>query len=166
MRILLALICTLTLAGFAHADNKVGIVDLKKAVPSTTEGKKIKADLEAEFNKKKKELESQEDTLKKMRDEIEKKKAVLSESALAKKQEDFNNEMVKYRDVVGKSQMDFQKKQQDLMTPIMQKMKKAIEQVAKEKGYSMILEDNSSILYSVSADDLTDEVIKAYDKMK
>lgn len=166
MRILLVFICTLTLAGFAHADNKVGIVDLKKAVPSTAEGKKIKSELEGDFNKKKKELEAQEDTLKKMRDEIEKKKSVLSEGALNKKQEEFQKEMAKYRDVVGKSQMEFQKKQQDLMTPIMEKMKKAIAQVAKDKGYSMILEDNSSILYSVSADDLTDDVIKAYDKLK
>ena len=42
-------------------------------------------------------------------EDLEKKKSVLSEEALGKKQAEFQEEMLKYRDVVGKSQLEIQK---------------------------------------------------------
>ena len=52
-----AMISALLLAGaMAKADVKVGYVDMQKAVQATAEGKKAKAELEGEFEKKKKEL--------------------------------------------------------------------------------------------------------------
>jgi outer membrane protein len=122
--------------------------------------------LETEFNKKKKELEKKEADLKKMGEDIEKKKSVLSEEALGKKQAEFQEEMLKYRDVVGKSQMEIQKKERELTAPILTKMKTVIAKIAKDKGYTMILENNQSVLFATADSDLTDEVIKSYEKEK
>ncbi|MBX2989188.1 MAG: OmpH family outer membrane protein [Bdellovibrionaceae bacterium] len=151
---------------FASAEVKVGLVDMQKAVQATSAGKKAKTELEGDFEKKKKELQKKEADLKKMGEDLEKKKSVMSEEALQKKQAEFQEEMMKYRDVVSKSQMDIQKKERDLTQPILEKMRKVIEKIAKEKGYSMILENSAMVLFSDKGLDITDDVIKAFEKEK
>ena len=153
-------------ATMAHAETKIGFVDMQKAIQSTAAGKKAKADLEGDFNKKKKELEKKEADLKKMGEDLEKKKSVLSEEALGKKQAEFQEEMLKYRDVVQKSQVEIQKKERDLTAPILEKMKKVIAKLSKEKGYSLVLENSQMVLFSTPESDLTDEVVKAFEKEK
>ncbi|HEX7676131.1 MAG TPA: OmpH family outer membrane protein [Bdellovibrio sp.] len=166
MKKLVVVLGALLMAAAAHAETKIGFVDMQKAIQSTSAGKKAKTELETEFNKKKKELEKKEADLKKMGEDLEKKKSVLSEDALGKKQAEFQEEMLKYRDVVGKSQVEIQKKERDLTAPILEKMKKVIAKIAKDKGYSLIMENNQAVLYATPDSDLTDEVIKAYEKEK
>jgi outer membrane protein len=115
---------------------------------------------------KKKELEKKEADLKKMGEDLEKKKSVLSEEALGKKQAEFQEEMLKYRDVVGKSQVEIQKKERDLTAPILEKMKKVISKISKEGGYSLVLENSQMVLYADQGADLTDAVVKAFEKEK
>jgi outer membrane protein len=139
---------------------------MQKAIQTTSAGKKAKAELEGEFNKKKKELEKKEADLKKMGEDLEKKKSVLSEEALGKKQAEFQAEMMNYREIVGKSQLDIQKKERDLTAPILEKMRKVIANLAKEKGYTMVIENSQMVLYATPDADMTEEVIKAYEKQK
>jgi outer membrane protein len=163
----LAMVGSLLLCGgLVHAETKIGLVDMQKAIQSTAQGKKAKSELEGEFNKKKKELEKKEADLKKMGEDLERKKAVLSEEVLGKKQAEFQEEMMKYRDVVTKSQAEIQKKQNDLTAPILEKMKKVIEKVAKEKGMNLVLENSPMVLFSTGEADMTADVIKAYEKEK
>lgn len=166
MKKLVVALSVLIMAAAAKAESKIGFVDMQKAIQSSSAGKKAKSELEAEFNKKKKELEKKEADLKKMGEDLEKKKSVLSEEALGKKQAEFQEEMLKYRDVVGKSQMEIQKKERELTAPILDKMKKVIAKLAKDKGYSMVLENNQGVLFATPDSDLTEEVIKAYEKDK
>lgn len=167
MGMVLGLLLTANLtASLAQAESKLGFVDMQKAIQSTTAGKKAKTELETEFNKKKKELEKKEADLKKMGEDLEKKKSVLSEDALNKKQAEFQEEMMKYRDVVGKSQLEIQKKERELTSPILEKMKKSIAKLAKDKGFTMVIENSQMVLYATPESDLTDEVIKAFEKEK
>ena len=153
----------MTFAQAATATN-IAVVDMQKAIQGTAEGKKAKAELEGEFEKKKKDLQKREADLKKMGEDIEKKKAVLSEEALGKKQGEFQEEMMKYREIMGKSQVDIQKKERDLTAPILEKMRKTIEKVAKDKGFNLVLENGATILFAEKANDITDDVVKAYEK--
>jgi outer membrane protein len=101
-----------------------------------------------------------------MGEDLEKKKSVLSEEALGKKQAEFQAEMMNYREIVGKSQLDIQKKERDLTAPILEKMRKVIANLAKEKGYTMVIENSQMVLYATPDADMTEEVIKAYEKQK
>ncbi|WP_374079443.1 OmpH family outer membrane protein [Bdellovibrio bacteriovorus] len=166
MKKMLIAMSMLLAASFAHAEAKVGYVDMQKAIQATSAGKKAKGELETEFNKKKKELEKKEADLKKMGEDLEKKKSVLSEEALGKKQAEFQEEMLKYRDVVGKSQIEIQKKERELTAPILDKMKKVIAKLAKDKGYTMVIENSQMVLYATPDADLTQEVISAFEKEK
>lgn len=151
---------------FAQAEAKIGFVDMQKAVQATAAGKKAKQELESEFEKRKKELQKREADLKKMGEDLEKRKAVMSEEALQKRQVEFQEEMMKYRDQVGKSQLEIQKKDRDLTQPILDKMRRVIEKVAKDKGFDMVLENSAMVLYAQKSNDLTEDVIKAFEKEK
>lgn len=148
------------------AETKVGLVDMQKAIQSTAAGKKAKAELEAEFEKRKKELQKKETDLKKMSEDLDKKKSVLSEEVLGKRQGELQEEMMKYREVLNKNQMEIQKKERDLTQPILEKMRKAIDVVAKEGGYTYVLENSPMVLFADPSHDLTDKVIKAFEKIK
>ena len=166
MRNVLVAMSLILAAAIANADTKIGFVDMQKAIQATAAGKKAKTELEGEFNKKKKELEKKEADLKKMGEDLERKKAVLSEEVLGKKQAEFQEEMLKYREVVSKSQVEIQKKERDLTAPILDKMKKVIEKLAKDKGYAMVLENSQMVLYATPESDLTAEVTKAFEAAK
>lgn len=149
------------------SEMKVGYVDLQKAIQSTSVGKKAKAELEAEFNKRKKDIEARQADIKKMGEDLEKKKAVLSEEALAKKQAEIQEEMMKYQELVGKNQMEIQKKQNDLTSPILDKMKKLLDKIAKNDGYSAIFEKNEqSVLWIKAEFNLTDRLVQEFEKTK
>lgn len=148
------------------AETKIGIVDMQKAIQSTAAGKKAKSELEGEFEKRKKELQKKEGDLKKMSEDLEKKKSVLSEEVLAKRQGEFQEEMMKYRETLNKNQQEIQKKERDLTQPILERMRKAINEVAKEGSYTLILENSPGILFAESSSDVTDKVIKAFEKTK
>lgn len=156
----------------AQEAGKVGVVDLRKAVQSTSLGKKARTDLEGEFNKRKKELEKKEADLKKMREDLEKKRSVLSEEVLMKRQGEFQEEMGKFQELVAKNQMEIRKKEQELMAPILDKMKSVIEKVSTEKGLSVVLqraEENmgwseQGVVWTAKNVDITTAVIEQFEK--
>ena len=151
----------------AMAEAKIGYVDMQKAIQSTSTGKSAKKKLEKDFNKKKKELEKMEADLKKMTQDLEKKAAVLSDDVKAKKQAELQREMMKYQKIVGQSQLEIQKKERELTTPIITKLRDIIQKVANKGGYTMVLEKSEqSVLWAKKDVDLTDDVIKAYEKSK
>ncbi len=149
------------------AEQKIGLVDMQKAIQETSEGKKAKHELEADFNKKKKDLEKKEGDIKKMNEDLEKKALVMADDVKAKKQQEIQMEMRKYQETVAKSQMDIQKHERDLTQPIIVKLRKIIEDIAKKDGLSMVLEKSDQlVLYSVNGVDLTERVIKEFDSKK
>lgn len=165
-RFLTAAAVTLLMAAPAFAQ-KVGFVDVQKAVQATSSGKKAKATLDGEFKKRKDTLDKKKADIEKMGQDLEKKKSVLSEEVLGKKQMELQEEMMKFQKQVGENQMEIQKKEEELVGPILEKMKGVIESVAKEKGYTMVLEKKAqNVLFSVADADLTDDVVKAFEKAK
>ncbi len=155
----------MSLGFVAHAEFKVGVVDMQKAIQSSAAGKKAKKEVEADFEKKKKDLKKKEDDLKKKVEEFEKKKAVLSDKVREEQQMDLQKEMMAFREELSKSQMTIQQKERELTKPILEKLQKIIMEIAKEKDFAMVLEKaEQSVMFAKSELDITDEVIKKADK--
>ena len=167
--ILTALVTTvLSTTGFAAEASKIVFIDMQKAIQATKDGAKAKKELESEYNTKKKKLQGTEEKLKKMQEDLEKKAMVLSDDIRAKKQQEFQEEMFAYQKLFGQSQQEIQKREAELTKPILDKIAKIIEQLAKEKGYEMVLErgQNNVILWAKKDIEITDEVVAAFEKAK
>jgi outer membrane protein len=144
---------------------KLAVVDLQRALITVESGKKAKSQLEKEFNAKKKELDNEENEIRKMTEEFKKKSMVLSEDAKRKKEAEIQERIAKFRELYGKSQMEIQNRERELTEPLILKLKAVVEEVAAAKNYTLVFEKNeNALLYSAQKDDITDEVIKAFNK--
>jgi outer membrane protein len=151
---------------WAAEEVKIGTVDMQKALQTVEVGKKAKAQLEKEFNAKKTQLQGEETALRKATEEFKKQSLVMSDEARAKKQAELQERIMKFQEQTGRSQMEIQQKERDLTQPLVVKLKGVIAETAKKKGYTTVLEKNeNNVLFSLEKDDLTNEVISAFDKL-
>jgi outer membrane protein len=154
-------------AAFAQDTSKIGYVDLQKAIQETSAGKKAKGELEKEFNAKKAQFQKKEADLKKMAEDLEKKKVALSDEMRAQKQQELQNEMLKFQREVGESQLSIQKRERELTEPILKKLQASLDKLAKDRGLIMVLEKSEqSVLWAKKDLDLTDALIKEFEKTK
>jgi outer membrane protein len=169
MKNFLAVVTVLLVASLASAEFKLAYVDVQKAIEKTAMGKKAKEEMKKEADKRNKDLEKKKADVDKMREDIEKKRSVLADEAFAKRAEELQIEMQKFNQLAAKAQGELQKKESELLEPIVKKMKVVIEKLAKEKGISMVIQSNQNaqiVLYASNESDLTDELVKAVDKEK
>jgi len=165
----LVLVATLMIGSAASAEFKLAYVDVQKAIEKTSMGKKAKEEMKKEADKKNKELEKKKSDVDKMREDIEKKRSVLAEEAFAKRASELQEEMQRFNQIAAKAQAELQKKEAELLEPIVKKMKVVIEKLAKEKSISMVIQSNQNaqiVLYAATEFDLTDDLVKAFDKEK
>lgn len=165
MSLVLAFAGVRAFAAEAESKVKVGFIDMQKAIQETTTGKKAKKELEDEFTKKKKELDKKEAELKTKGEDFEKRSMAMNEETRMKKQAELGGEMRKYQELAAKSQMEIQKRERDLTQPIVTKLRSIIEDIAKKEDFTMILEKSEqSVMWAKKDIDLTERVVKEYDK--
>lgn len=151
----------------ALAEVKIGYIDLQRAIQSTESGKDAKKSLEKIFEKRKKEVTKVEEDLKKMGEDIEKKKSILEPSVLDERRAEMQNEMLKYQELVKKSQQEMATRERELTQPILQKMEQALDEVAKEEKLTMVFErGQNGVVWAQKELDLTDKVVAKFNALK
>ena len=150
-----------------HADDlKIGVVDMQKALLGVEAGKRAKSQLEKEGNAKSKEIQGEEAALKKADAEFRKQQLVMNDEARAKKQGELQERFMKFQQMRQQTLQELQTKEQELTAPILAKLRGIIGDMAKQKGYSIVLEKNeNTVLFSQDKDDLTGDVIGIYNKL-
>lgn len=144
---------------------KIGYVNLQRALNEVEEGKKAKARLKRDFEKKQKKLNAQQEELKKLKAEIENAGPVVSQEVKRKKAMEFQQKLMALQQTYMTLQQELAKKEAKATKKIFDKMGKIIAEIAKEKGYDLVLErTESAVLYAKDNMDLTNELIKRYNK--
>ncbi len=162
---MLSFIVALLVAPVAFADQKIAVLDIQKAIQTSDAGKKAKSELETAFNKKKVELQAEEVKLKKLQEDFQKQQAALNQVARQKKESELREKFGKYQELLQKSQQEIQAKEQEMSAPIITKIRNNVTEIAKKKGYSLVLEKNENlVLFQDGKDDLTDDVINSINK--
>ncbi len=147
----------------AFALTKIGFVDMEKAVVGTKEFKRGIANFNREFQKEKAVIAAREEKIKKMLEQINKQGFVLTPELKKKKEESFLKEKKKFERYVQDRNEEFEKKRQDVMSKILEKMLKVLKVMGKQKKMTMVLE-KKALFYSDDALDLTSQAITAYNK--
>lgn len=145
----------------AQGAEKVGIVDAEKIMQLMPETKQAKAALDATIAPLQKELE---------RMQVEYQKAVgaykQQAASMAKPARDLKEkELIQKGQAIEKYQIEkfgrggvVEKKQQELLAPIRQKESAAIEAIAQQDGYGVVIDKNVA-LYVLPEHDLTYKVM-------
>jgi outer membrane protein len=149
----------------ASASVLVGLVDIQKVITSIKEGKAVQKNLEKSFNDKKVILKKDEDKIKKAQEDYKKQSMVLAEQARMNKEREMQEMMMKLQSKTMEFQKEIQKMEQDMKKPILDKLRPIIDEVSKANAVAMTFELSAApIVYAETKKDITDEVIKAYDK--
>jgi outer membrane protein len=122
----------------AHAQSKIAVVDTQRAIMETEDGLRAQATLKKVFDNKQRELDKKQEDLQKEREDIEKQRDVLSKSALAKRVDKWQREM-------------------------MQKIMGGIRRLATQEGFDLVV-DKQAAPYVRSDLDVTDRIITLYNQ--
>ena len=161
--VLIAMLCACLFP--VCAEVLVGTVDVQKVLVTVKEGDAVKGKLQKAYEKKQGELKGDEEKIRKQQDEYQKQRLVMNEQAKATKEQQLQEEFVKLQKKTMEYQKEIQEMEQKLKTPILDKIREVVEEVSKKAGVEMTFEMSTGpIVYAKNMKDLTDEVIKQYDK--
>jgi outer membrane protein len=149
----------------AEGTQRIAFVDVQKVLQVADAGKKAREQLEKEVNAKKAEFQKEEAAIKKMNESFQKQSLAMNDETRSKKQAELQNRVIKLQQAFQQSQEELQLKERSLTQPIVGRLRAVIKELAKKKNYSVVLERNENlVLFSEEKDDLTSEVILAFDK--
>ncbi len=159
---LLLIAALAALSAFAYAEFKVAIINPQAVLQGSVKGKEAIARLQTLQLSKQKKYEAMQKEIEALEKEV--LSPALNAETRERKGQDLANKRTELKrfaedaqkESMAAQQKEFEKIQADLM-PI-------IEKVAKESGYAMVLDLNTSgITYFDPAFDISDKVVKAYD---
>ena len=149
-------------AAFAE-DAKFGYVDMQRALNETEDGRKAKEKLKKDFDLKQKELDEQQNQLKKDIEDLDKKRTLLPADKVREKEAELRSRLEKVQQTYMRHQQDLQGKEQKETVKIFERMTKIISEIAAAENFSMIV-DKQALVYAKPHLDLTNELIRRYNK--
>lgn len=142
----------LFLAGFAgtlKAQTKVGYLDSRKIIDNMQEAKDAKLKLENLVSEWQTQLNTLQDSLKRYKDDFEKKKLILSDQLkqqYEKNIKDLENVVSTFKIQKFGEGGEYFQKQTEFMKPVQDRVFKAIETVAKKEDFDYVFDRNSDLL--------------------
>ena len=156
------LLASKPLAAYAE-DVKLGYVDLQRALNETDDGRKAKESLKKVFDQKQKELDEQQQALKKDIEDLDKKRTLLPADKVRDKEAELQGRMQKVQQTYMRHQQDLQAKEQEATAKIFERMNRIINKIAVAENFTMILDKTqSAVVYAKPHLDLTNDLIRRY----
>lgn len=153
--------CIVLAGTLAKAQNKIGYVNFNAVIDVMPDKLVIQKTLQTETKQYSDGLQAMQTEYQTKGADYEKNKATMNDAVrLAKESEltDINKRMQEYN---ATAQQKLDQRQQELAKPLFDKVKLAVNTVAKEKGYAYVFDSSQQImLVSPDSDDLT-EAVKA-----
>jgi outer membrane protein len=147
----------------ALAQQKIGYVDLQRALNEVDEGKAARALLKKDFEGKQKQLDAKKGEFDKLQADFEKQAVVMSEQARKEKGADLERRARELQALFVNLQKDLSTREQEATRGIFDRMATIVREIAEADGFTMVLEKGSGgIVYAPPSLDLTNELIRKY----
>ncbi len=156
----LAAVCLFATGAFAQKNIKLGHFnsnELMKRMPETDTVQNKMKDYIAELQT---EMESMQKEYNRLTQEYESKKDQLTDLLKANKETEIRGVLERLQAFEQQAQTSINEKQMELMNVIVEKIKAAVAEVAKENKYTYIFESNGILWYSEDSDDITPLLVK------
>lgn len=163
---ILALLASLLIAPavMAETTDKIGFVDMQRALNESSRGKAALERLRGMMEMKKVELQKEKELIDMKKDELDKQGLLLNESTRREREEEIRKMERDHNRKFSDSKEELSREEAKYTEGIRSDLLKVVEELGKETGYLLILEKQfSAILYAPESIDLTDNVIQRYD---
>ena len=153
----LIVMTVMSVAGHAQ-DLKIGYVNSERVLREAAPAKAAQAKLEAEFNKRDRELNDQGAKLKAAADKLDKDAPTLSEAERTRRQREL---VEQDRDLQRKRrefQEDLNQRKNEELASVVERANRVIKQIFDQEKYDVILQE---VVFASNRVDITEKVIKA-----
>ena len=153
--------------GSSAVPGKIGVINVRQAIVTTSEGKQASAELQSQFAARQTELENLNKQINDLKQRLSAGQATLSQeeqARLTRQGELLARQLQRKQD---EYQEDVNASQGDVIDKIGRKMIDVLDRYARENGYVAILDSsaqNTPILYASNQIDVTQDIIKLYDQ--
>lgn len=152
-------------AARAQGQQGLGVVDTRRAIASCKAGEAAQKDLNSMMEKKQQQFTPQEDELKKLQQEFESQKFVLSQDALEERRIEIARKKSKLERAVEEAREEMAVAERKAFQPLLSKVEGLLKDIGQEKGLAVIMERSSpGILYFSDSLDITDTLIERLNK--
>jgi len=168
----LVVAATLTLPIAAAAQTsppKIGVMNVLRAIVECSEGKQANEEFQKKFEAKRDELSKKQKEVETLQQQLKSQAATLNDEARAGLTKSIEAKSTDLQ----RSQEDAEKEFNDLRNQIFNrigsKLAPLVQQYAKEKNFTLVLDSSSQttqLTYVDPATDITDDVVKRYDAMQ
>jgi outer membrane protein len=151
----------------AAVPGKLGVINVRQAIVTTSEGKQASAELQSQFAARQTELENLNKQITDLRQRLAAGQSTLSQdeqTRLTRQGELLARQLQRKQD---EYQEDVNASQGDVIDKIGRKMIDVLDRYARENGYVAILDSsaqNTPILYASNQIDVTQDIIRLYDQ--
>lgn len=146
---------------------KIGYVDAQKILDNTKAGKKSKEGMEEFVKSRQKIIDLDESEIKQLQDDLQRQGAVLSPDARREKEDSLQRKVAEYQRRAGEMNKEVQSKKKEVLDKFNADLEGIVKKVAERGGYSFVIDRNAEggvLLYAKASFDLTDEVVKEFEK--
>jgi outer membrane protein len=152
----------------AAAPTKIGIIHIQNAILGTQDGQKALKELEVRAAPKRKDLETRQQEIVALQEQLNKSSNVGGEEAKQKLMRDIDEKKKKFSRDVDDAQADFDQENQKVLNEIGGKVIAVLDRYAAEHGYAVVLDvsnqQTSPVMFAANSVDVTREIVAIYDK--
>jgi outer membrane protein len=145
----------------ALAEQKIGFVDLQRALNEVDEGKAAKATLKREFDEKQKVLDQKKADFDLLRAGFEKQASVMSEEARKEKQGELERRGMELQATYVQMQKELSEREREATRGIFEKMNAIVREIAEGDGLSAVVQAEA-LVYAAPSLDITNELVRKY----
>jgi outer membrane protein len=145
---------------------RIAVIDTEKILLSSQAGRKAIAELKKIQEQKEVELRAKQTEIKELQEKIQQGRLSLAQDKLVDMEKQLEDKSTLLKRMSEDATRDLNKKKDDLLGSIDEKVMPVINQIGKEQGYTMIFRKfESGLIYADEGVDITQAVIQRLDAM-
>lgn len=170
--VVLVVAATLTLPIAATAQTsppKIGVMNVLRAIVECSEGKQANEEFQKKFEAKRDELSKKQKEVETLQQQLKSQAATLNDEARAGLTKSIEAKSTDLQRSQEDAEKEFNELRNQIFNRIGSKLAPLVQQYAKEKNFTLVLDSSSQttqLTYVDPATDITDDVVKRYDAMQ
>lgn len=139
---------------------KIGFVNSQRVLAEAPGVQQAQATLQRELPGYRAQVDSLERALQTGNENFQRQQATLSEAAKQQRQQELQQQFAAYQQRVAQLEQTVQRRQEELVAPVMRQINDAVEAVRREGAFSFVIDSSTGVVVAVDpALDITDRVI-------
>ncbi len=160
---LMALALVLGAAPLGAVEQKIGVVDMQRALNECDAGKRAKDQVKAKFERSQNQLKKQREDLDRLKEDYERKATVLKDEERRNLEKDLESRGLEFKRKYEDFQRDLKETDAELTKSIVEELYELVRDYGEKHGYTLVLEASSgALLYNDKTVDVTDEIVKLH----